>query len=868
MQPGLMETSPDLTTSDAIAPVAGVVIGMALDLLSPPEFIAILVAAVLAVAAVKLTSWRRAYRRRLRRAAESWAEMHQLSDAELRDLGRLAVASRGRSTSDGDGPLHPLHTAAQGGSLREVSALLACGLRISERDADGAMPLHLALSTRAPMDIVELLLTPETALGSTSEGQVTPLHVVASRGADDIHVVRKVVEAGGVVDARDATGATPLMIAACGGKEDLVHELLSHGADPTLVDDKKRGALAIAAHNGQLLVCTALLDAAEQRLRGRGTALIEWLNRTDRSGGTALYHAVTGTAKDTRSEDCTRIAEMLIERGASPAPPDSTETAPFRTGYEQLPLLSAVELGSSALTAALVGAGAPISHCNGFGVTPLHAACTKNDPELVELLLRDVERGTDETPALCRDNDGMTPLHYLVTGLRSPEDEWDPRGAGVRAVQIATMLLEHGAHADEQDYADCTPLHLLACHPERPAAGALTEYLLKAGATPLRPDCTGWTALHFAIKVGKGSSTSSTVTRLLWAHAEAQDAAALGALDLDAPRGSNELYHSRRGAHNRIPAELRDDVLQGNHTLVGFAQALQRMAARKRDHAAAAGGTQELKIVVLTGAGISTAAGIPDYRSRGGLYRGGAKEMLGDGKADETSATAAGGDSIFDAGTMSNNPAAFWKVAKQLFLPVVRGTRRPTRVHALIAALNRRGWLLRNFTQNVDGLESAAGIPDQRVVRAHGTAHEAQCISASCNRRLLAGTPEMERVWDAVEQDRAPVCEACGSGLRPSVVAFGEAIPSTFHAHASSDLGAADAVIVIGTSLVVFPFAGLLKQAAVLAPRLLINREPTGPWRGTPQGETAYRDAAFLGDCDEGAARLAAELGIELEGHS
>merc|ERR1712242_295760 len=110
-----------------------------------------------------------------------------------------------------------------------------------------------------------------------------------------------------------------------------------------------------------------------------------------------------------------------------------------------------------------------------------------------------------------------------------------------------------------------------------------------------------------------------------------------------------------------------------------------------------------------------------------------------------------------------------------------------------------------------------------------------------------------------------PPCCKCGALLRPNVVFFGESLPTDYIRYSSEDMESCDLLIVIGTSLVVYPVAGLVNRVSSLTPRLLLNREAVGPWQNSEKNEENYRDAVWKGGCDEGAAELARLLGWHLE---
>ncbi|CAG9466880.1 unnamed protein product [Pedinophyceae sp. YPF-701] len=255
-------------------------------------------------------------------------------------------------------------------------------------------------------------------------------------------------------------------------------------------------------------------------------------------------------------------------------------------------------------------------------------------------------------------------------------------------------------------------------------------------------------------------------------------------------------------------------------------------------------------IVVMVGAGISVAAGIPDFRSPGtGLY-----DNLQ--KYDLPRPTA-----VFEIDYFRKHPQPFYMLAKELF----PGQYKPTATHYFIRLLHERGLLRRCFTQNIDSLEVEAGLPKEKLVAAHGNFDSAACID--CRKSYAT-----EEVRKYVEEQRPMHCSECEGLVKPCIVFFGEDLPRRFFQLAQQDMPACDLLIVMGTSLVVHPFASLIGHANIdTCPRLLINREKAaelsvvqhaaGVKGGFWWGDRNHRDALFLGDCDEGVRRLCACLG-------
>ncbi|CAH1261878.1 SIRT2 [Branchiostoma lanceolatum] len=260
-------------------------------------------------------------------------------------------------------------------------------------------------------------------------------------------------------------------------------------------------------------------------------------------------------------------------------------------------------------------------------------------------------------------------------------------------------------------------------------------------------------------------------------------------------------------------------------------------------------------IIVLTGAGISTSAGIPDFRSPGtGLYDNLQKYNLPNPQA------------IFEIGFFKDNPEPFFALAKELY----PGKFKPTWCHYFIKLLSDKHLLLRNFTQNIDTLERVAGVSAGAMIEAHGTFYTAHCLG-ECRKEFT-----QEWVKEKVFNDEIPRCPDCDGVVKPDIVFFGEAMPAKFFPSVLADFPRCDLLIVMGTSLQVQPFASLVDRVPETCPRLLINREKCGQvdpimrMLGFGGGmefdsENNYRDVAWLGDCDDGCKALAELLGWKEE---
>jgi NAD-dependent deacetylase len=200
--------------------------------------------------------------------------------------------------------------------------------------------------------------------------------------------------------------------------------------------------------------------------------------------------------------------------------------------------------------------------------------------------------------------------------------------------------------------------------------------------------------------------------------------------------------------------------------------------------------------VVLTGAGVSTESGIPDFRSATGIWA----------RFDP-----------MEYATISafrSDPAKVWEFyAKRL---AVLAEAQPNAAHLALAELERRGLVEAVITQNVDRLHEQAGSQD--VIEVHGSIHTASCLA--CGHR-----EPFERV---VELLPVPGCERCGAVLKPDVVMFGELMPEAQLERAFELVRRAALLLVVGSSLEVYPVAGLPEEALGSGARLaIVNKGPT-----------------------------------------
>jgi NAD-dependent deacetylase len=209
-------------------------------------------------------------------------------------------------------------------------------------------------------------------------------------------------------------------------------------------------------------------------------------------------------------------------------------------------------------------------------------------------------------------------------------------------------------------------------------------------------------------------------------------------------------------------------------------------------------------VTVLTGAGISTDSGIPDFRGPNGVW---------------TKNPAAAKMSTLD--TYIADP----EVRRQAWIgrrDHIAWHAEPNDGHKALVALERAGRLRAIVTQNIDGLHQRAGSSPERVIEIHGTIFGVECLS--CNERTSMRAA-LDRV-DAGEPD--PACLSCGGILKSATISFGQALdPFTLHAAAMA-AKECDLLLAVGTSLTVHPAAGLVEVAQRYGARIVIvNAQPT-----------------------------------------
>jgi NAD-dependent deacetylase len=210
------------------------------------------------------------------------------------------------------------------------------------------------------------------------------------------------------------------------------------------------------------------------------------------------------------------------------------------------------------------------------------------------------------------------------------------------------------------------------------------------------------------------------------------------------------------------------------------------------------------RVVVLTGAGISTDSGIPDFRGPQGVW-------TLNPKAERMS----------DIRYYTSDPEVR-RLSWQSRLAHPAWTAQPNPGHRALVELERRGKLHALITQNIDGLHLRAGNSPQLVIEVHGNLHKAVCLS--CGWR-----GPMQNVLDRVRAgEEDPACETCNGILKSDTISFGQALVPKVIERAMQAAAEADCLVAVGTSLQVYPIAGAVPMAKAAGARVVIlNAQPT-----------------------------------------
>jgi len=241
------------------------------------------------------------------------------------------------------------------------------------------------------------------------------------------------------------------------------------------------------------------------------------------------------------------------------------------------------------------------------------------------------------------------------------------------------------------------------------------------------------------------------------------------------------------------------------------------------------------RVVVFTGAGISTESGISDFRSQGGIWD----------RFDPNE---------FTYQKFLSSPASrekYWEFSKSLWPTIVDA--KPNRSHYAIAELYQMGKLDCVITQNIDSLHQKSGVPEEKIIELHGTLKWVICLE--CGRRY-----PREQIQSRLELgEKVPRCDSCGGIMKPATIAFGQPMPERETGEAETRSATCDLFLVAGSSLVVYPAARMSLIAKDNGAKLIIVNL-------TPTPHDRYADIVIYEKTGETLSQIVEQVKAKLNG--
>ena len=278
------------------------------------------------------------------------------------------------------------------------------------------------------------------------------------------------------------------------------------------------------------------------------------------------------------------------------------------------------------------------------------------------------------------------------------------------------------------------------------------------------------------------------------------------------------------------------------------------------------------RILVLAGAGMSVASGIPDFRSADGLYATLQVSRLTCTTEEQREMIREDPSAALDQHLFLENPLPCLESQREFILGTHTRRWKATLAHCFVELLHQKtGKLVRLYTQNIDGLEDqCTTLPSDKVICVHGSMDRAECARFETSQDFNQFCQSVQtQIKDLTQQDAsAPststpiLCENCHTpSVKPAIVLFRSSLPKIFFEKVPDDVKDIDLLIVVGTSLKVAPANSLVWRVPRSAMRLLVNREPVGEHLGMDFGEESERDFFVEGDIETSLLDLIEELG-------
>jgi NAD+-dependent protein deacetylase sirtuin 2 len=612
-------------------------------------------------------------------------------------------------------------------------------------------------------------------------------HILCKNGNLEIIKFLHSIAGDEIFFKRSSDGWFPLNIAIFNQNEEIIPFILSI-SDPKNkhLDDAEHSSLTLSVIQKNSNILKLLIEFYE-----KNNVLKEIINYPNFKKQTPLYFACF-----LGDVDC---AKILLEKGAFPKSADFRGNSPLHA--------ACMSVEGEKTLSLLLNEKLNFNQKKTDGCTPLHVACIKGVKEAVVKLLK---KGVD---VYAMDSFGSTPLQHSIVHKRH---------------EIIPMFFEFDKLFSMTDNDGFTPL-FTACNYLR------DEYLLEEISKKSDihyVDDFGSNALHCAC-----SSSNFVAVQIL-----------VEKFKISLSQRNNKGNSPFNCATNVEIQEYLKKFCEPEDLLPGKPKEIVQETIEVLKEASIEYLGELLKsdtfknIILLTGAGISTNAAIPDFRSPNtGLYDKIRKEF----KDKDIKLTP---ESVFDINTFKEDPKIFYSLAGDILKS--SNDVEPTKVHQFIKYLSDKKILLRNYTQNIDGLERKIGIPEELLVECHGTLQVSHCLNPNCKKEF-----KLKDVQSMMEKSTVPKCDVCDSVVKPDLVFFGESLPDSFGKNLDSDFKICDLLIVIGTSLTVFPFSTLPGKVGKTVPRVLINKKVVGDFK-FPSKIYINRDIVIDTDCDEAISTL------------
>eukprot|EP01006_Ploeotia_vitrea_P022401 TRINITY_DN54811_c0_g1_i1.p1 TRINITY_DN54811_c0_g1~~TRINITY_DN54811_c0_g1_i1.p1 ORF type:complete len:333 (+),score=22.06 TRINITY_DN54811_c0_g1_i1:20-1018(+) len=273
------------------------------------------------------------------------------------------------------------------------------------------------------------------------------------------------------------------------------------------------------------------------------------------------------------------------------------------------------------------------------------------------------------------------------------------------------------------------------------------------------------------------------------------------------------------------------------------------------------------KIGFLTGAGMSVAAGIPDFRSPGGMYDTLRPELL-TASEPERKRMASDPTTVVCWDLFRVNQLPYLELRRPFILGIAEQKWKATLAHYFVQVCHDKGLLDTLFTQNIDGLDFQTDVPKDKIVSVHGTLGAIECEfckksmdNEEFRKNLRENVRDIYNPSEGPSESSPIYCPSCSkAGVKPATVLYGRSLPAAFH-DAMDNTSKFDLLIIIGTSLTVSPANSVPTHVRSNCVRLVVNDTTVGQGVGIKYGDSSVRDVFAQGTADEVLWQLAQKLG-------